>query len=208
MNPSHACATNSSVASRISSLPDNVNAFMSSPIELDKPSKNLKHSFSLGDSPGLPSASSTALNSHPMPNSYWGRCLHYAPPFGSSPSKVSSDSPLSPWELPAQQLAYQNHRRSPSHLPDGDVLCMARSVAEFALLTPHTNENSEQFSPPEKDFAKLLHFSPPEKDFTKLSELAVDSYSSGATQPLSENEVDILERACGISASPFESLAN
>ncbi len=208
VNPAHTCTTDS-VASRISALPDDVNAFVSSPIELDKPFKSLKHSFSVGDSPGQPSASSKALNSHHLPNSYWGGHLNYAPPFGSSPRKVSSDSPLSPWELPAQQLACENHRCSPSHhLPDGDVLCMAQSVAEFALLTPQTNENAEQFTPPEKDFARLLQFSPPKKDFAELSELAVDSYSSGATQPLSENEVDVLERSCEISAGPFESFAN
>ncbi len=186
---------NSSVASRISSLPDNVNMFMSSSIELAKPSIDRKDSFSLGDSPlNKSSMSSAALASHPAPSSYWEGCLQYDPPFGSSPTKVPSDPASLPWESqsPAtQDLAHQNHRRLPSHSHEGDVLlCMAQSVAEFALLTPHTRDHVEKITPPENGF-------------TKLSELAADS--SGATQSLSENELEVLEQACHVAVNPFES---
>ncbi len=172
LSPSCTRSTNSSVASRVSYLPDN--ALMPLPIELDEAAKDVNSSFSLGDLPSnQPSTSSAALSSHTLPNNYWGKCLQYGPPFASSSSKVSSsDSTSPPWEPSAQKLAYQNHGSLPSYLPEGDMpsLCMAQSVAEFALLTPNGNDNDEQFHPPE--------------EFTKLSELTGDV--SWATQSLSD----------------------
>ncbi len=174
LSPSCARTSNSSVASRVSYLPDNTNALMSLPMELDEAPKDVNSSFSLGDLPSnQPSTSSAALSSHTLPNDYWGKCLQYGPPFVSSSSKVpSSVSNSPPWEPSAQQLAYQNHRCLPSHPPEGDVpsLCMAQSVAESVLLTPTCNDNDEQSRPPE--------------EFTKLSELT--GFASWATQSLSD----------------------